>query len=178
MKKTVTAAVVAAFLLGGTTALAVKKGETLYVKAKSATAFDKPGPKGKAQKPKLEFGDAVTWEGADKTDPTFHSVSGKVKGVVHQSVLATKKPTGEVTTSDGAPMSPQAFASSGAATKALTAAGIKYASAKGPDAQAAAAQVIYVEEHTKASGTFDAAAKHTKAQGLTAPVKENWEVKK
>jgi hypothetical protein len=79
-----------------------------------------------------------------------------------------------VLTSDGEPVSAQAFASSGAATKALTAAGVKYASAKGPEAQAAAAQVIYVEEHTKDAYTFEAVSKHTKAQGLTAPVKENF----
>lgn len=168
MKKTLTAAACAAVLLGGGAALAVAKGGTLYIKAKNAKVYDKPSASGKV-KATLQPGDEVIWEGADKKAPAFHQISGKAKGFAHQSTLSPKKPTGEVLTSDGAPVSAQAFASSGAATKALTAAGVKYAAAKGPDAQAAAAQVIYVEEHTKNAATAEAIAKHTKAQGLTEP---------
>lgn len=166
MKRTLISAACALALLSGGAALAVAKGGTLYVKAKNTKVYDKASASGKV-KATLQPGDEVVWEGADKKDPAFHQISGKAKGFAHQSALSPKKPVGEVLTSDGAPVSSQAFASSGAATKALTAAGVKYAAAKGPDAQAAAAQVIYVEEHTKNSATPEAIAKHVKAQGLT-----------
>jgi hypothetical protein len=166
MTKTLTAAACAVALLAAGSALAVAKGGTLYIKAKNTKVYDKASASGKV-KATLQPGDEVVWEGADKKDPQFHQISGKAKGFAHQSALSPKKPTGEVLTSDGEPVSGQAFASSGAATKALTEAGVKYAATKGPEAQAAAAQVIYVEEHTKNSATPDAIAKHQKAQKLT-----------
>lgn len=155
-------AIAAAVLLAGT-ALAVSPGGKLFVKAKNTKVYDKPNASAKVVGT-LQPGDEVTWNGSAKANPQFHDVTfAKGKGFAHQSTLSPKKPTGEVLTSDGAPVSAQAFASSGAATKALTEAGVKYAAEKGPDAQAAAAEVIYVEEWSKASATPETVAKHQKA---------------
>ena len=165
MKKRILTAACAVGLLAGGAALAVKPGETLFVKAKNTKVYDKPTASGKV-KATLQPGDEVTWDGADKKDPAFHAVSGKVKGFAHQSSLSPRKPAGEVLTNDGAPVSGQAFASSGAATKALTEAGIKYSDEKGADAKTAAIEVIWTEEHTKRSIENDAVGEHAKKQGL------------
>ncbi len=112
-------------LLGSSAALAVKSGDTLYVKTKDAKLLDKAEPKGKVigvMKP----GDTVTWKGADANKP-FHKVEAQGKaGFTVQQNLTPNKPSAEVATSDGKPIDQEAFKSSGAATKALSEAGLKY----------------------------------------------------
>lgn len=113
-------------LLVSSAALAVKSGDTLYVKTKDAKLLDKPDAKGKTigtMKP----GDTVTWKEADKNKP-FHKIEAAGKsGFTVQQNLTPNQPASEYKTSDGKPIDQVAFASSGAATKALSEAGLKYA---------------------------------------------------
>jgi uncharacterized protein YgiM (DUF1202 family) len=115
----------ASALLVSSAALAVKSGDTLYVKTKDAKLLDKADAKAKTigtMKP----GETVTWQGADKNKP-FHKVeAGGKSGFTVQQNLTPNKPSNEVATSDGKPIDQEAFKSSGAATKALSEAGLKY----------------------------------------------------
>lgn len=112
-------------------ALAVSKGGKLYIKQKDTKVFDKADPKAKVVGT-LQPGDEVTWNGADATNKQFHSVdSGKVKGFTLQTNLSPSKPQAELLARDnGAPIDGKAFASSGAATKALNEAALKAAGKK------------------------------------------------
>lgn len=162
--KTVTAIA----LLCASGAWAVSKGGTLYVKSKETKLFK--DAKVGAAVATLKVGDAVTWNGPSEKDKQFHEIvaNGK-KGFVLMTNLTPNKPAEEIDASTGKPMSAQAFASSGAATKALTPAAIKYAGAKGQgpkiSANEAASMVIYAEEHNKAKGTPEAIAAKTKDLG-------------
>jgi plastocyanin len=115
----------ASALLVSSAALAVKSGDTLYIKTKDAKLLDKPDAKGKTigtMKP----GDTVTWKEADKNKP-FHKIEAAGKaGFTVQQNLTPNQPSKEVATSDGQPIDQEAFKSSGAATKALSEAGLKY----------------------------------------------------
>jgi hypothetical protein len=78
---------------------------------------------------KLQPGDAVVWRGADKKRPTWHKVEAKGKsGFVYFANLSVTPPASELLTSpEGAKnVDAQAFASSGAAGKALTEGAIRY----------------------------------------------------
>ena len=153
MKRGIRALAVMALLSAGG-AFAITKGGTLYIKAKDVKLLKEPKVGSAAVNPKvLDVGSEVKWVGASDKDKTFHEVevSGK-KGFVLLTNLGTTKPLIEVA-EGGKPMSAQAFASSGAATKGLTPAGVKYAKASGQSAADAAADVIYVEEHNKAKAT-------------------------
>ena len=120
----------------------------------------------------LQPGTEVTWKGADGKEKSLHKVIAHGKeGFVLQANLTPNKPASEVLTSDGRPISAQAVASSGAATKALTPAAIKYAESKGPSANDAACEIIYLEEHNKSQGTSEAIAAHQKAAGLAGGAK-------
>jgi hypothetical protein len=115
----------------------------------------------------LQPGTAVTWKGADPKEKTLHKViAGGKEGYVLQANLTPSKPSDEHLTSDGQAISAHALASSGAATKALTPAALSYAKEKGPSAEEAAAEIIYLEEHNKNKGTPKLIAEHDKAAGL------------
>jgi len=135
-------------------ALAITKGGTLYIKAKDVKLLKEPKVGSAAVNPKvLEVGSEVKWVGVSEKDKTFHEVDvGGKKGFVLLSNLGTTKPLIEVA-EGGKPMSAQQFANSGAATRGLTEAGVKYSKASGQDASNAAADCIYVEEHNKAKAT-------------------------
>ena len=156
-------AAVAMFSAGG--AWAVAKGGVLYIKSKDCTVLKEP-KLGAAWPNKLQPGTEVIWNGPSDKDKQFHEISlqGK-KGFVLMSNLTPNKPQLEIDTSTGKPMSAQAFASSGAATKALTPAGVKYAEASGVSEKEAAAEVIYVEQLNIAKGTVDAVNAKAKALG-------------
>ncbi len=139
----------------------------LYIKTKDTKLLKEPKATAGAVGKPLPPGTEVTWKGASEKDKEFHQVEvdAKTKGFVLKGNLSPSKPQMELAGSSGSPMSPQAFASSGAASKALTPAGISYAKKEGPKAEEAAAEIIHVEEHNKAKGTPEAVAAKSKELG-------------
>lgn len=111
---------IAAFVLGSAaTAVAAKVGDTLFIKAKNTKVMASASPTANVVTV-LQPGDEVVWKGADKKVKRWHKVSvGGKGGLVFQSNLTTKKPNMEVVGSSGKAVDAKAFASSGAATKAL-----------------------------------------------------------
>lgn len=159
----------AVFALGGVTWAGVSKGGKLYITAKNTKVLAGPSPTANVVTT-LQPGAEVTWNGADGSNKQFHHVidaAGK-KGLVFQSNLSPSKPKLElVAGAGGKEMDPKAFASSGAATKALSEGSIRYAEGKGmKDApkqllvlEALSAQVkgAEVAEHAKKAGLHPAA---------------------
>jgi hypothetical protein len=127
-------------------AAAVKVGDKVYVKSSGVSAWDKADGKGK--KTALKAGDEVSWQGPDDKHKEMQLINfgpgGKKKGYVNIAVLSPNKPADEIS-GDGKTTSAQAFASSGAASKALTSAGLKYAEGGGEKAVLAAAEIIHLE---------------------------------
>lgn len=163
MKSSIRAmAAVALISAGG--AWAVVKGGKLYIKSKDTKVL-KEARAGATAVATLQPGKAVVWNGPDAKDKAFHqiSVDGK-KGFVLMSNLSPSAPATEIDSSSGKPMSAQAFASSGAATKALTPAGVTYAK-DSPNKSEAAAEIIYAEQHNFAKGTPAAIAAKAKQLG-------------
>lgn len=161
---------IAASALLGAAAWAVAPGGTLYIKNKGVKLLKDPKAGSKELGGELKIGKEVVWNGASKADKAFHEIKVDGKpGFVLMSNLTPNKPQDEIKDSSGAPMSAQAFASSGAATKALTPAAIKYAESKKEDGVAkpeeSAAQIIYIEEHNKNKGTLEAVAAKSKELG-------------
>lgn len=164
--KRVLGVIAAIALLSASAAWAVAKGGTLYIKAKDVKLLKEPKTGAATVTPKpLDVGAEVKWLGPSDKDKTFHEVEvGGKKGFVLMSNLSPSKPVAEVE-SGGKSMSAQAFASSGAATKGLTPAGVKYAKESGQSESEAAADVIYVEEQNKAKATPAAVAAKAKELG-------------
>lgn len=133
----VVCAVALTVALGASPALAVSKGGKLYIKTKDAAVMGKADAKAK-KVGQLQPGDEVTWNGAAADDKRFHEIvptdpkKAKTKGFTLQSNLSPSKPQMETLLSRGGkPIDAKTFASSGAATKALSEAGLKYAERKG-----------------------------------------------
>ena len=157
----------ALMLVSATSALAVSKGGTLYIKNKGVKLLKDPKATSAAVGKELTVGSTVVWNGPSEKDKTFHEVvtpDGK-KGFVLMANLSPNKPADEIAESSGAPMSAQAFASSGAATKGLTEASLKYAEASDETVKKATVQVIYSEEHNKNKQTDVALAAKSKELG-------------
>jgi hypothetical protein len=151
-----------AVLCAATAVAGVAKGGKLYVKGSGVNMWDKPDASGK--KTALKNGDEVTWNGPSDKDKSMQEVEfKKKKGYVQISNLTPNKPADEVA-SDGKTTSAAAFASSGAATKAMTEAGLKYAAGEGPNAQEVAAGLIHLEGSTEDEKKN--VADHVKKQGL------------
>ncbi len=164
MKRIVGWATVAAL---GTSGLALGADRQLFIKSKDTKLLKDPNLTAKVVTT-LQPGTEVTWKGADAKEKSLHKVvAGGKEGFVLQANLTPNKPADEFLKGDGKPISAQAVASSGAATKALTPAAIKYADAKGPSANEAACEIIYLEEHNNNAATPEAIAAHQKAAGLT-----------
>lgn len=111
---------------------AVGKGGTLYIRAKDCRIFEEPNLTSKVNG-MVQPGQGVTWLGAAEGNRQLHLISvttksGKsFKGYTLQQNLTPNKPSDEfLAKDDGKAISPQAFASSGAATKALSEAALKY----------------------------------------------------
>ncbi|MFT3713755.1 MAG: hypothetical protein QM817_39350 [Archangium sp.] len=157
--------IAASALLSANAAWAVAVGGSLFIKSKDVKLLKDPKAGAAAVTPAvIDVGSEVKWLGASDKDKSFHQIEYKgKKGFVLMSNLSPSKPATEVM-DGGKPMSAQSFASSGAATKGLTPAGVKYAKANGQSDSDAAADVIYIEEHNKAKGTPAAIA--TKAKEL------------
>ncbi|MDP2276124.1 MAG: hypothetical protein Q8N23_12915 [Archangium sp.] len=156
-------AVAAIALISAGGAWAVAKGGKLYIKSKDTKVLKDPKA-GAAAVATVQPGKEVIWNGASEKDKAFHeiAVDGK-KGFVLMSNLSPAAPAKEFDSSSGKEMSAQAFASSGAATKALTPAGVTYAKGNVNKSEAAA-EIIYAEQHNFAKGTPAAIA--TKAKEL------------
>jgi hypothetical protein len=123
------AATVLALVLVAGAAWALAPGDRVYVRGRDVAVLQSTAP-GAATVVKLQPGDSVTWQGADKKKPSWHRVdtaSGK-SGVVYFANLSTTSPEKElVSTPAGVKkMDAQAFASSGAAGKALTEGAVRY----------------------------------------------------
>jgi hypothetical protein len=122
------AALLALAVAGG--ALALTPGDKVYVRSRDTQLLKKASPTADTLA-KLQPGDVVVWRGADKEQPKWHRVdiNGQV-GFVWFSNLSTKPPDKELLTSPqgGSKVDAQAFASSGAAGKALTEGAIRYGS--------------------------------------------------
>ncbi|MBI3184382.1 MAG: SH3 domain-containing protein [Myxococcales bacterium] len=126
----------AAAVAAAGTALAVKPGGVLYIKAKGTKLMESSSPTAKPVG-LLQPGQEVTWDGSDPSNKQWHRVKFQGKsGVVFQSNLSPTKPQMELLSKGGgAEVDPQAFASSGAATKALSEAAVAYGKeVKGEDA--------------------------------------------
>jgi hypothetical protein len=113
------------------TALAVKPGGTLYVKAKNTHLKGSSSPTANTLAV-LQPGKAVTFDGRAGNTPWCKVTAatdkkGPVQGFVYQANLGVSPPSMEVTSKNpDKPLSPEAFASSGAAVKALGPGAIEY----------------------------------------------------
>lgn len=153
---------IALVLSAAPSALAVSVGGKLYVKTKDTPLLKDP-KSSSAKVSTLQPGTEVTWKGASAKDKQFQEVeaAGK-KGFVSTSNLTPHQPQQEIDGSRGKPMSGQAFAASGAATKGPF--GPSHAQYQGSAAtQEAAAELIYVEELNKAKATPQALEAKNKA---------------
>lgn len=107
-----------ALVMSSSLAFAVNIGDQLYVRAKDTPVLKDATAKS-AKIATLQAGEAVTWLGPSEKNKVLHKVTtsqGKT-GYVTMSSLSPSKPMQEFDASTGAPMSPQSFASSGAASK-------------------------------------------------------------
>lgn len=133
------------------TALAVPKGGTLYVKAKNTRLMESSAKAANVVR-LLQPGQAVTWLGADPSNRQWHlvEVDGK-KGVVFQSNLSTKPPNLELVAGTGkvGQKEAAAFANSAAAVKLLSEGATKYGTQKGGDYARAVKQLEQLEALAK-----------------------------
>jgi hypothetical protein len=169
MKRTATACVILLALVLARSVLGVGVGQQLYVKAKNTKLFASPSPTSEVVL-LLQPGDPVVWRGPDAREKRWHRVDVRgTQGVIFQSNLSPQPPSMEVlASSGGAEVDPQAFASSGAATKAVGDAVMKYGERKGMsesvtelDALLAIAKqlsVQQIDEQAKKSGLFPVVA--------------------
>jgi hypothetical protein len=140
----------------------VAKGGKLYIKGTGVNMWDKPDASGK--KTALKNGEEVTWNGPSDKDKSMHEIMFKnKKGYVQMANLTPNKPADEVTSSDGKTTSAAAFASSGAATKAMSESGLKYAKGE-PATEEVAAGLIHLEGSSEEQKKN--VAEHVKKQGL------------
>lgn len=133
--------IVCALVIGGT-AIAAKVGDPLFVKAKN-TKLMKTASATADVVGVLQPGEKVTWQGAE-ADKKWQKIQAKAgSGVVFVSNLSSKPPSTEISaTKGGSAMDTQAFASSGAATKAL---------GEGPKAMASQMDLAKAAEDLKAA---------------------------
>lgn len=148
--------------LAASSALAVVPGGRLYVRSADTALLKEPKVKA-ATVIKLQPGDEVTWMGVSDKDKEFHAVerNGK-KGFVHRSNLSPNQPQNELDASTNKPMSHQAFAASGAATKDGDMGRGQRSWEGDPKLLQAAAELLYLEELNKAKATPAAVAAKNK----------------
>lgn len=150
-------------LASSTSALAIAVGGTLYIKTKDTPLLKEPKAKS-AKVATLQPGEAVVWKGPSAKNKDFHEVqAGEKKGFVMRGDLTPNKPQLELDASSGQPMSPPAFAQSGAANKSPR----PSTHGQSPALQSAAAELIYVEALNQAKATPQAI--ELKSQALHSP---------
>ena len=121
-------ATVLALVLGAGAAWALAPGDRVYVRGRDVAVLQSTAVNA-VTLARLQPGDAVLWRGADKKKPTWHRVETKgTSGFVYFANLSLSPPASELLTSPGGAkkVDAQAFASSGAAGKALTEGAIRY----------------------------------------------------
>lgn len=118
-------------LLISASALAVAAGDTLTVRARNTRLRASPAADAKVLQV-LQPGQTVTFQGRDEKNPEWLKVkAGDAEGVVYRSALADTPTQAEVLAADGGTkVDVQAFASSGAATRAFSPATATYAEEK------------------------------------------------
>jgi len=120
-----------ACMMTGGPALAVKPPGTLYIKAKNTHLKASSSPTADTLAV-LQPGKAVTFDARTANTPwckvtVATDKKGSVQGFVYQANLAVSPPSMEVSSKNPTkPLSPEAFASSGAAVKALGPGAIEY----------------------------------------------------
>ncbi|MBN1206753.1 MAG: SH3 domain-containing protein [Myxococcaceae bacterium] len=150
------------------TALAVKPGGILYVKARNTRLMASASPTADVVAI-LQPGQQVTWRGADPKNKQWHRVEVRGrKGVVFQSNLATKPPNMELVAEDGTrKVDPVAFANSGAAVKGLSDGAIQYGRKKGQKTLSysqAVDQILALEAEAKKIKPKDISAHASRSQ--------------
>lgn len=147
---------------GASAAWAVKPGGFLFIKGKDVKLLP-AADLDATPLLKLQGGEKVVWNGADAKMKQLHKVTvGSKSGFVLQANLTPHQPAEEYLSGDGKPVSAQAFASSGAATKAMGEAGLKYASEK--SGAEIAAQILMLEEESRKAA--EAVPEYAKGAGL------------
>jgi hypothetical protein len=152
---------VAVFLCAASNAVAVKPGDTLFIKTKEVALHKQPTARS-ASLLKLALGTEVTWLGPSEKDKLWHlvEVNGK-QGFVQRADLSPNRAQAELDSSTLKPMSAQAFASSGAA-RSDTFGNAPWKHSFDPKQQEAAAELISLEELNKAKATPAAVEKKNK----------------
>ncbi|MGQ0506747.1 MAG: SH3 domain-containing protein [Myxococcaceae bacterium] len=158
-------ALVALGLMTGSAVAAVRVGGTLFVKARNTKLLASPSPTANVVA-LLQPGETVVWSGADPANKQFHRVTfGGKKGVIFQSNLSTTPPSKELVASQGGKeLDPKAFASSGAATKALGETAKEYGE-KNQDLKAAVGKLQSLEKLAR-SVTPAEISDHAKKAGI------------
>jgi len=154
--------------IAGSTLAAVKKGETLYVKAKNTRLMDSAATGANVVRV-LQPGQTVTWLGKDPKNKQWHQVEvdGK-KGVVFQSTLSAQPPNMElIAGEDGGVARKNAadFANSAAAVKLLSDGAIQYGNAQGGNMKQAVGDLQKLEQLALGVGT-DKLDRHARQAGL------------
>jgi hypothetical protein len=120
---------IALLMLGvASAAWALTLGDRVFVRGRDVAVLQSTAPTASTLL-KLQPGDAVVWRGADPKKPAWHKVDAQGKtGFVYYANLSSTPPATELVSSpQGArKVDAQAFASSGAAGKALTEGAIRY----------------------------------------------------
>ena len=107
---------------------ALTLGDRVFIRGRDVAVLQSTAPTASTLV-KLQPGDAVVWRGADQKKPTWHKVEAQGKtGYVYYANLSVTPPNTELLSSpQGArKVDAQAFASSGAAGKALTEGAVRY----------------------------------------------------
>lgn len=112
----------------GSAAWALTVGDRVFVRGRDVAVLQSTAPTASTLV-KLQPGEAVVWRGADRQKPNWHKVDARGKtGFVYYANLSVTPPSTELLSSpQGArKVDAQAFASSGAAGKALTEGAVRY----------------------------------------------------
>lgn len=131
-------------LLWASAGHAIELGGAVFVRTQAPRVLSEAGASARPVKVSLAVGQQLVWLGVDSSKQ-FHRVAwaelsasqqrdcekaGRC-GWLHVTALTPRKPADEVLQAGGKPISAAKFASSGAATKALSEAALKYGNTKG-----------------------------------------------
>jgi hypothetical protein len=148
-------------------AWALSLGDRVYVRGRDVALLKSTAPTA-ATLTKLQPGDPVVWRGPDRDKPRWHRVEVKGKtGFVYYANLSVTPPAAELLSSpDGTrSVDAQAFASSGAAGKALTEGAIRYGT---QDEKNKGEQHPTMREAVRQTQTLEAIAQHRTDAELSA----------
>ncbi|MEM7675690.1 MAG: SH3 domain-containing protein [Myxococcota bacterium] len=169
MKRFIVTALAVLWVSSAQTADAAKVGDKLYIKAKNTKVLNKPKSTAKVVAV-LQPGQQVVWGGSVKQKKSWHNVAfDGQKGIVYRSTLSVRAPSMEMTRS-GQQVDARAFASSGAATKALGAGAKTYG--ENNNLQGAVDAIEQLEALAKSIGTRTI-AKHIRVYKLSPNVGAN-----